>query len=330
MARPRVFVSSTFYDLKQVRSDLERFILEMGYDPILHERGRIPYGSQEKLEEYAYREIDLSDILVCVIGGRYGTPSAESPYSITQKELKRAIDLGKALFVFVERGVFSEYYTYLSNKDSKEIRYHFVDNPAIYKFVEEVEKLPKNNPITPFDSAQDIVGFLKEQWAGLFQRYLQQQARIKEISVLESVAATAKTLDQLVTFLTEERKNKDQAIHEILLSNHPAFDQLRSVLKIKYRIYFATRSEMEAWLLAARVYKPVDEENWDSADDIEYIKDLTNSKYSLLKVSSRIFEESGKLKIFTKEDWNPEWISIEERQAQIEQPIEIKDEDIPF
>ena len=29
MARPRVFVSSTFYDLKQVRSDLDRFIREI-------------------------------------------------------------------------------------------------------------------------------------------------------------------------------------------------------------------------------------------------------------------------------------------------------------
>ena len=47
MARPRVFISSTFYDLKQVRSDLERFVKDMGYDPVRHERGHIPYGSKE-------------------------------------------------------------------------------------------------------------------------------------------------------------------------------------------------------------------------------------------------------------------------------------------
>jgi len=40
MARPKVFVSSTFYDLKQIRADLEHFIREMGYDAVLHERGR--------------------------------------------------------------------------------------------------------------------------------------------------------------------------------------------------------------------------------------------------------------------------------------------------
>ena len=42
MARPRVFISSTFYGLKQVRSDLEIFIKSIGYDPVLHERGAVP------------------------------------------------------------------------------------------------------------------------------------------------------------------------------------------------------------------------------------------------------------------------------------------------
>jgi hypothetical protein len=330
MARPRVFVSSTFYDLRQVRADIERFIIEFGYDPVLHEKGRIPYGSQEKLEEYCYREIELSDIVVCIIGGRYGTPSQDAPYSITQKELKKAIDLGKALFVFVERGVQSEYYTYLSNKESKDIKYHFVDNVAVYRFIEEVEKLPKNNPMTSFDSAQDIVGFLREQWAGLFQRYLQQQARLKEVDVLESMAATAKTLDQLVTFLTEERKNKDQAIHEILLSNHPAFEQLRSKTNTGYRLYFATKGEMEKWLSIAKSYAPVNQQEWDGPDFMEYMKKLNAKKFSLLKVSTRIFDSHGKLKVLTKEDWKPAWITVEERLFPTDEPKELTDDDIPF
>ncbi len=50
MARPRVFVSSTFYDLKFARTEIERFIREMGYEPVLNERGSIPYDSKEALE----------------------------------------------------------------------------------------------------------------------------------------------------------------------------------------------------------------------------------------------------------------------------------------
>ena len=68
MARPKVFISSTFYDLKQIRNDLDVFIKDMGYDPVLNERGNIPYGSTEKLEDYCYKEIDQVDILVSIIG----------------------------------------------------------------------------------------------------------------------------------------------------------------------------------------------------------------------------------------------------------------------
>ena len=117
MARPRVFISSTFYDLKQVRSDLERFVREIGYDPVLHERGSISYGSREKLEDYCYREIKQVDILVSIIGGRFGSPSTHPPYSISQQELRTAYDLGIQVFIFVETAVMGEYQTFLKNKE---------------------------------------------------------------------------------------------------------------------------------------------------------------------------------------------------------------------
>ena len=98
MARPRVFISSTFYNLKQVRSDLEAFIRGLGYEVVLNERGAIPYGHEEKLEEYCYREINSCDIVVAIIGGRFGAPSQQEPYSISQIELKTSTDLGKPTY----------------------------------------------------------------------------------------------------------------------------------------------------------------------------------------------------------------------------------------
>jgi len=55
MAKPRIFISSTFFDLKQVRSDIDRFIKDLGYEPVLNELGSIPYGKNDKLEEYCYK-----------------------------------------------------------------------------------------------------------------------------------------------------------------------------------------------------------------------------------------------------------------------------------
>ena len=42
MARPQVFISSTYFDLKSVREDLARFLKELGYDSIRHELGAVP------------------------------------------------------------------------------------------------------------------------------------------------------------------------------------------------------------------------------------------------------------------------------------------------
>ncbi len=35
MAKPRVFISSTYYDLRHIRNDLDGFIKELGYEPTI-------------------------------------------------------------------------------------------------------------------------------------------------------------------------------------------------------------------------------------------------------------------------------------------------------
>ncbi|WP_278789612.1 DUF4062 domain-containing protein [Leyella stercorea] len=102
MAKPRIFISSTFYDLRQVRSDLDQFIEALGYEPIRNEEGDIPYGKEEELEEYCYKEIKMCDILVCIIGNKYGSESKSEHYSITQRELKTAIEEKKQVYIFIE------------------------------------------------------------------------------------------------------------------------------------------------------------------------------------------------------------------------------------
>ena len=123
MAKPRVFISSTFYDLRQIRTDLDLFIESLGYEPIRNEEGDIPYGRQESLEEYCYKEIKSVDIVISVIGGRYGTESRRSNSSISQIELKTAFSEEKQVYIFIEKNVLSEYETYLLNKEEELMKY---------------------------------------------------------------------------------------------------------------------------------------------------------------------------------------------------------------
>ena len=202
MAKPRVFLSSTFYDLRQVREDLDRFISGIGYETVLFEEGDVAYGKDSPPEGYVHREIELCDMLICIIGGRYGTESQEHPgSSITQLELKTALENQVQVFIFIEQSVHSEYATYSLNKDAVGIKYRFVDDTRIYEFIESVHNLPRNNPITPFQTASDIVEFLRNQWAGLFQRFLQDQKRLQEFRALEEMKSMTGTLEQLAARL---------------------------------------------------------------------------------------------------------------------------------
>lgn len=282
MAKPRIFVSSTFYDLRQIRIDLDRFIREMGYEGVLNEFGNIPYGKDDKLEDYCYKEISSIDILVSIIGGRYGSQSTHDENSISQIELRTALELNKQVYIFIEKNVYAEYQTYLLNKDNEKTKYRFVDNTKIYDFINIIENLQSNNNIHGFESSSDIINYLKDQWAGLFQRFLQEQPRLKEISLLKGIESTAKTLNQLVNFLTEERKDRDTAIQDILLSNHPAMDEVRTLLKVNYRVFFTSKDELSEWL-SARGYTESEFDILFGVDDVDYYEyNYTDSRQKKL------------------------------------------------
>lgn len=320
MAKPRIFLSSTFFDLRQVRADIERFIKEQGYEAVLNEQGNIPYGKDEKLEEYCYKEINNVDILVSIIGGRFGSESKLSGDSISQTELKTAYELNKQVYIFIDQNVYSEYRFFLSNRDNENLKFTYADDVKIHEFIEFVESLPNNNTIQAFETSMDIVNFLREQWAGLFQRFLQEQPRIKEINIIRGVEDTAKTLNQLVTFLTQEKRDKDIAINEILLSGHPAMQQIKTLLKVPFRVYFTNKDELDE-LLTAYGYKEVGTSLPFDEDILWYAE--KGNKQLTLSVNANIFVEN-KLKVYTKEEWSSNYIKL----TVVEVPTE--EDDLPF
>ncbi len=317
MAKPKIFISSTYFDLKQVRADLDRFIHDQGYESVLNELGNIPYGKDDKLESYCYKEINNVDILVSIIGGRYGSESSVEKNSVSQMELKTALELNKQVYIFIEKNIYHEYRFYLENKGIPDVKFTYADNVKIHEFIEFVEGLPNNNTIHGFDNSLDIISFLKEQWSGLFQHFLQDNTKQKEVNIIKGIESTAKTLNQLVTFLTEEKKGTDNTINEILLSNHPAMEQIKDLLNIPYRVFFTNKEEFLD-LITARGYRvsddlPFNDEVWERTKDTK--------KYSL-SFSENLFNEENKLKIYTKEDWKEEYLSLSTEY--------LEDGDLPF
>lgn len=322
MAKPRVFISSTFYDLRQVRADLDFFIEQMGYEPVRNEEGDIPYGKDEALEEYCYKEIKNIDILVCIIGGRFGSESKQNnKSSVTQMELKAALSEGKQVYSFVDANVLSEYETYLINKNS-ETKYRYVDDKRVYEFIEEMKSLNSNNIIKGFETASDIVKFLREQMAGLFQRFLEEQTRVKEVSLIKGLEKTANTLNKLVNYLSDENKDQTDEINKILMINHPLVEELKTKLDVTYNFYFEGIYDVKQ-LVRARGYVFSEELPFGDPDPFYEWEKSANRKKYILKISKDVFDEDDRLKFIRKSDWKNEYVThiIEEKK---------EDDDLPF
>ena len=329
MAKPRVFISSTYYDLKNIRSDLEKYINDRNYEPILNERGHIAYQTKEKLEEYCYREIANCNILISIIGGRYGSLSQHEGNSITQKELKTAIEQGKQVYIFIEKSVLNEYKVYEKNKHLlDQIVFSSVDDSKVFQFVEEVLALPLNNQFTTFESSQDIICYLQEQWASLFHSLLNDASKQKELNMFQDLKSTAKTLNQLVTFLTEEKKNDNQSIKQILFLNHPVFNEIKNHAKIPFRVFFYNLKELEQLLNSQGFIDCTDIAPWEEPVFREWI----NNDALIIKVNLSIFDENGKLKSFTPEEWSEEWVISKYKQyTNNSKSVAVTlDDDLPF
>lgn len=327
MAKPRIFISSTFYDLRQVRADLDFFIEQLGYEPVRNEEGDIPYGKDESLEEYCYKEIKNIDILICIVGGRFGSESKKSKSSVTQLELKTAVSEGKQIYTFIDNNVLTEFETYLLNKD-KEMQYRFVDDKRVYEFIEEIKAYNSNNIIKGFETATDIIKFLREQLAGLFQRFLEEQTRIKEVNLIKGLEKTASTLNKLVNYLSDENKDQADEINKILMVSHPLIEVIKDKLFINYNIYFEGVEDIKR-LLAARGFEYIEHNirpnTIDSFifDHFEWKKKVGRKNYHLQIIRS-IFDDDLKLKYIKKTDW----LETNVVYSVDEDPEE--DDDLPF
>lgn len=309
---------------------MERFITDQGYDSVLSEKGQIPYSTEENLEEYCYREIENCDIVVSIVGGRFGSESKSSDenYSISNKELDTAFTLNKQVYIFIEKSVLSEFKTYQANPDNVSIKYVSVDDIRVFKFIDQIRARHVNNQIAPFETTFDITDYLKEQWAGLFQSFLKASARQSEIIYVENLRKTADTLNQLVNYLKKDKDDGDSAVKEILLSNHPVFSELQRTLGLSYRIIFYDYSEVTD-LLTAHKYKRIDQTHKAYRKGyFSWQNHLNDQRF--LRIEGGIFDVDGKLMPTTYSNRNDEFVIIDDLSEQNSPKLSDFDDEIPF
>jgi hypothetical protein len=242
MAKPRIFVSSTYYDLRHVRASLETFIQSLGYEPILSEKGNIAYSPEIPLDESCYREAASADMLVLIIGGRYGAERSESRIeiprslderyeSITKMEYESAVSNNVPVWILVDTQVYAEYQTFQKNRNSDAIVYAHVDSVNIFHLLEEILLQRRNNALYTFSRYTDIENWLREQWAGVFRDLLKRTAQSQQLASLSAQVFQLSELNKtLKTYLENLMRTSSTQEHERVIRDETSrLEQIKSL-----------------------------------------------------------------------------------------------------
>lgn len=159
--KPVVFVSSTCYDLRQVRADMKDFFEEnYGFEAMLSEFDSFPIDPCVGTFENCLSNVDkCADFFVLIIGNRYGYV-LDSGKSITNLEYLHAKAKGIPIYVFVSKQLYNTLPIWRANKggDFSSV----VDNSKIFEFVAEIYDECKQWIYT-YENVQDIKMTLRNQ-----------------------------------------------------------------------------------------------------------------------------------------------------------------------
>ncbi len=137
MSKTRVFVSSTCFDLGAVREHLRERLMALGHEPLCSEYPSFPVAPDESTIDNCKKVVrEHADILVLIVGGRYGSLDEATGKSVTNVEYDTALAEGVPVFVFVKRSVHSLLSVWRKNPDA-DLSDH-VDDPSVFGFIEQI------------------------------------------------------------------------------------------------------------------------------------------------------------------------------------------------
>ena len=241
---PNVFISSTISDLHYLRDGLREAIEELAYNPVMSDYAEIGYINPNSAAESCYRSIKDCQLVILIIGKRYGEPKGDG-ISVTHREVLTAIKEGLPLITFVEPQIINYKEVHDAEPSSGTWdTFRTMDHPRkTFKLLDDVAGAPAYNGIIPITSVADAKKKLKLQIANFVGSRLAAEAPpmkrdmqeiLAQVTAIrtqlgESGGGTEKANKHLIAmrFLLEEKNSGYRKILEALFGDlDPAIEQV--------------------------------------------------------------------------------------------------------
>ena len=334
MSVPRVFISSTYYDLRQYRNNIENFIISLGYEPVMHERAAIAYTQNQPLEKDCYKELTSCEIVVCIIGNHFGSQSSDGDLSITMKELKTALKEKKKIYVFISKDVFYENRTYKLNKDNNAFKSAYTDNIKIHEYIAELTENVNDHYIASFETTEEIITILKAQFAGLFQGLLSREAAMTEAKTVYDLQQTADSIRSIVKEFADEKASFYEKINCTFIKNNYILTRIKQCIGLTKCAFFAQDIFALDEIMSLAGYKRTD--SFEDNMAFEYVKverDRNSITTKTIYLGEGLFDENWVLKTDCTGSYVESHFRYDESTRNVEYSDDyttITDDDLPF
>lgn len=189
---PRVFVSSTCYDLAEIRVHLRGFVDGLGYRTLVSEHPHFPVDATESTVENCKLQVEReADILVLVVGLSYGTVDTRTLKSITNLEYLTARAKGIPVYAFLDRRLEDALSQHRAGEVPSEISTQV--DAKLLDFVERVRKADEQWTFW-FASQDDIIETLRAQFAHLMRNGLDWHSRAKNVTQVDLTTLSGRAL----------------------------------------------------------------------------------------------------------------------------------------
>jgi hypothetical protein len=222
-----VFVSSTCYELRDLRAAIRTWLTGLGLTPMMSDEGGFPHVDGMPPYATCLRVVEECPLVVGVIDRHYGHPFDDwGPYpqhkgcAPTHAELRHALDLGKRVLIYVHDDTWNFYEVWRKNPDVFKTSAPQGLEEATLRMFKELKARTPAPWIEHFSDASTVVRSLQGEFINQLYTHLRDRER-------QSADHAAYLLEKIVEAAPEVRARIEAGVTPGLVSDREA---LRSQL----------------------------------------------------------------------------------------------------